>query len=89
MKWCWEVQGVAVDLMGWGAAEASLLEIGEEGSLELEGGEATGASVVKSQDRVRVATGYVGWCAKRQHPWRFAPLGGGDVISWEWDERSW
>ena len=37
MKWCWEVRGVAVEFMGWGAAEASPLEIGEGEPLELEG----------------------------------------------------
>ena len=37
MKWCWEVQGVAVELVGWGEAEAPSLEIGEGAPLELEG----------------------------------------------------
>ena len=37
LKWCWEVRGVAVELLGWGAAEASPLEIGEGAPLEGEG----------------------------------------------------
>ena len=49
--------------------------------------EAMGASVVKSQDRVRKQRG-LGWCVSRRHPWRLVPLGGGDVIGWEWDGRS-
>ena len=38
MKWCWQVRGVAVELLDWGAAEASPLEIGEGTPLDLEGG---------------------------------------------------
>ena len=50
--------------------------------------EAMGASVVKSRDRVRVATGFGGWCLNWRHPWRLVPLGGWDVIGREWDGRS-
>ena len=49
LKWCWEVRGVAVELMGWGAAEASPLEIGEGAPLELEG------------EWVGVGREFVGW----------------------------
>ena len=38
MKWCCQVRWVAVELLGWGAAEASPLDIGEGAPLELEGG---------------------------------------------------
>ena len=37
LKWCWEVRGVAVELLGWGAAEAPPLDIGKGEPLVLEG----------------------------------------------------
>ena len=37
VRWCWVERGVAVELAGWGAAEASPLEIGEGAPLEVEG----------------------------------------------------
>ena len=47
--------------------------------------EATGLSDVEARDRVQVATR--SWGGERGDG-TLGPLGGEDVVSWEWDRRS-